>query len=552
MTRPTKRKKPVLPGKILPALLLLFFCLLMLVSIGAYEFNSRLKEMFQLNRELQAQNYVMSEFEYRLKGISYLWDKGHWAEAFELFNQYYDQLRTREGLVKLPVFGSTQEELEFYLAQQNPRTGAFISDAYPMCVYHGPTENVLTHIEKLSRQLGKPVTLRYRLAYLDQINTPEKVLAFLQDVSTVGRIASKMPQTSFHLARDIFSLARDEAHYQSEDAERLIEKNNLYHFSPEWKHAVLQWFYDAQDPETGLWGPKSPSGKLLKLDLNNTSSILKAFRDREGNDIHAEFPLRYTGPLINSTLDSLSEAPPSDDNLAWMHEWNLKTLKSLRLLTRYLWKDIPPAELQRATALCKKHIRANCEKYYIPQEGGFSYYPGSEHASLDGMTSFFIFNEIGALSPEKQRFLWGSLEKNIRTDTEIGVARLTLDQLRSMAADHDLNSFRFYQDSPGQNDLLSEARMVCTPAPTPVPDIIELVQGLRRFLASTNQSMGNWVSKADVEERLRPVTIREDVVVTHVLPETEIRSLKKKTKKCVVIGFDLLQIPRFRLVVRDR
>ncbi|WP_027183214.1 hypothetical protein [Desulfovibrio inopinatus] len=552
MTRQKKWKRLVTPGKIIPALLVLLCGLGIFVALGVYGFNSRLKEMFRLNRELQAQNYVMSEFEYRLKGISYLWDRGRWGEAFHLFNQYYDQLRSRDGLVKLPVFGSTQEELEFYLDQQNPRTGAFMNDVYPMCVYHGPTENVLKHIEKLSLQLGKPVRLKYRLAYLDQINTPEKVLAFLDDVSTVGYIASKMPQTSFHLARDIFSLARDEVHYRPEDADRLIEKHDLYHFSPEWKHAVLQWFYEAQDPETGLWGPKSPSGKLLKLDLNNTSSILKAFRDGEGNDIHEEFPLRYVVPLLNSTLDSLSEPPPSDGDLAWMHEWNLKTLKSLRLMTRYLWKDIPAPELERATALCKKHIRANFEKYYIPQEGAFSYYPGSEHASLDGMTGFFIFHEIGALSPEKQRYLWGNAGDTIQDESEIEASRLTQAGLRSIAATHNINSFRFYQDNPGQDDLLSEARMVCYPTPTSVPDIIELVRGLKRFLATTDQSMGNWVSKADVNERLQPVTIREDVVVTADIPEAEVHTLLRKTGTCVVIGFDLLQIPRYRLVVRTR
>ncbi len=545
-------KRLVTPRKIVAVLLLSLCGLGILVAIGVYGFNSRLREMFRLNRELQEQNYVMSEFEYRLQGIGYLWDKGRWGEALGLFNQYYNQLRSREGLVKLPVFGSVQEELDFYLNMQNPRTGAFINDAYPMCVYHGPTENVLKHIEMLCQQLGKPVRLKYRLAYLDQINTPEKVLAFLNDVSTVGFIASKMPQTPFHLARDIFSLARDEAHYRSNDAESLIEKYGLYHFSSEWNHAVLQWFYEAQDPETGLWGPKSASGKLLKLDLNNTSSIIKAFRDNEGNDIHKEFPLRYVEPLLTSALETLSAPPPPDDELAWMHEWNLKTMKSLRLITRYLWKDIPVKEKERVTTLFKEYIRINCEKYYIPREGAFSYYPGSEHASLDGMTSFSLFKEIGALSSEKQQHLWGSVEDTVQDGTVIEASRLTQAELRSIAATHDINSFRFYQDNPSQNGLLSEAVMVCYPAQTPVPDIIELVRGVKRFLATTNLSMGNWVSKADVAEWLRPVTIREDVVVAGDAFESEVQTLLGKMGECIIVGFDILQVPRYRLVVRSR
>lgn len=552
MTKQKNRKRLVAPGRLVPAVLLLFCTLGILVAVGVYGFNSRLKEMFHLNRELQEENYVMSEFEYRLKGISYLWDKGRWGEAVGLFNRYYDQLKSREGLVKLPVFNSARDELEFYLNQQNPRTGAFMDDAYPMCVYHGPTENVLNHIEKLSLQLGLPVRLKYRLAYLDRINTPEKVIAFLEDVSTVGYLASMMPQTSFHLARDIFSLARDEAYDHVEGADRVIEKHGLYRFSPEWKHAVLQWFYGAQDPETGLWGPKSATGKLLKLDLNNTSSILKAFRDREGNDIHGEFPLRYVGPLITSTLNMLSERPPSDDDLAWMHEWNLRSLKSLRMMTRYLWKDMSASDREKATGLFKWYIRTVCEKYYIPGEGAFSYYPGSEHASLDGMTGLFIFNEIGALSPEKQRQLWGSSEETVQGAGEIPFSRLTSAELRSIAANHGLNSFRFYPGNPGRDGLLSEARMVCYPVPTPVPDSIELVRGVRRFLAATDHGMGNWVSRADVSERLQPVAIREDVVVADGVPESEVRTLLRETGECVIIGFDALQVPRYRLDVRGR
>ncbi|MEZ7197896.1 hypothetical protein [Pseudodesulfovibrio karagichevae] len=552
MTEKKNWKRLVAPGRLVPAILLLFCTLGILVAIGVYGFNSRLKEMFRLNRELQEENYVMSEFEYRLEGISYLWDRGRWGEAVGLFNQYYGQLKSREGLVKLPVFNSVQEELEFYLNQQNPRTGAFMNDAYPMCVYHGPTENVLKHIEKLSLQLGKPVRLKYRLAYLDRIDTPEKVVAFLEDVSSVGYLASMMPQTSFHLARDILSLARDEVHSRSDDADRLIEKHGLYHFSPEWKHAVLQWFYAAQDPETGLWGPKSASGKLLKLDLNNTSSIIKTFRDKEGNDIHEEFPLRYVGPLLTSTLKTLSEPPPSDDDLAWMHEWNLKSLKSLRMMTRYLWKDMSASDRERATGVFKWYIRTCCEKYYIPEEGAFSYYPGSEHASLDGMTSLFIYNEIGALSPEKQRQLWGSCEETVQGADVIAVSRLTPAKLRTIAANHGLNSFRFYPDSPDRDGLLSEARMVCYPTPTPVPDSIELVQGVRRFLATTDHGMGNWVSKAEVCERLQPVAIRKDVVVADGVSESKVHTLLGKTGECVIVGFDLLQVPRYRLVVRSR
>lgn len=526
---------------IILALSLGFGCV---VFIQANRFKSRLEEMFRLNRELQEQNYYMAEFEYRLKGIGYLLDKGQYGKSLYLFNQYYQQLKSRDGLVKLPRFHNPKEELEFYLNLQNPTTGAFMDDAYPMCVYHGPTENVLNHIEKLAQEAGTPIKLKYRLTYLDQINTPEKLIDFLNDVSTVGFIASKMPQTSFHTARDILTLARDK------DAENLVEKYNLYYFSPEWKRTMLRWFYGVQDQETGLWGPKSKSGKLLMKDLNNTSSILKAFRDNDRNNIHKEFPLRYVDQLVSSAMETLSEPPPLDDDLAWAHEWNLKTVKSLRLMTRYLWKDISSTRKKRIAELFKEYIRINCEKYYIPEEGAFSYYPNSEHATMDGAIKISIFKEIGALSSEKQQFLWGRFEDTAKEGAVIKASQLTNAELRSIAEIHDINSFRFYRDNPDADNLFSGARAVFYPRPTSVPDIMELTRGMKQFLATTELGMGNWTSKADVSEQLQPVVIPEDIIFSNALPDTEIREILAEKGELAIIGFDLLQVPRFRLVVR--
>ena len=120
----------------------------------------------------------------------------------------------------------------------------------------------------------------------------------------------------------------------------MIQKHNLYNFTPEWKHALLSWIYNYQDPETGLWGPKSKSGKLAKRDISNTAPILKTFIDSEGNNIYEEFPLRYRDELFQSTLTELDKETPQDkDDLDEWHEWGLETPKGLRTLTRYLWKN---------------------------------------------------------------------------------------------------------------------------------------------------------------------------------------------------------------------
>jgi len=216
----------------------------------------------------------MAEFEFKMLGIAYYLDKGHYYKSLSLLNQLHKQLKSKENLIKMPKFASKKDELEFYLNLQNPKTGAFMDDSYPLSTYHGPTENVLLHIETLAKETGQPIRLKYPLRYLDEINTSEKLVAYLDDVSTIGWIASKLPQTSFHNARDILSLAKDNISYNEDDADLVIEKYNLYHFYPEWKRTMLEWFYKNQDPETGLWGPKSKNGKLLKKDLNNTASII--------------------------------------------------------------------------------------------------------------------------------------------------------------------------------------------------------------------------------------------------------------------------------------
>jgi hypothetical protein len=166
----------------------------------------------------------------------------------------------------MPDFTSKEEEFEFYLNLQNPRTGAFMDDSYPLCTYHGPTENVLLHLEALARGIGRPLRLKYPLKYLDEINTPEKLIAFLDEVSTVGWIASKFPQTTFHNARDLLSLASDPANSHENEADFVIQNNQLYQFSPEMEQAkAMFWNIRTLNPTVGT---KSQHGKLMKKDVH--------------------------------------------------------------------------------------------------------------------------------------------------------------------------------------------------------------------------------------------------------------------------------------------
>ena len=209
-----------------------------------------------------------------------------------------------------------------------------MDDSYPLNTYLEPTANVLFHLDALATETDQPLKLKYPLKFLDEINTTEKLLTVLNDWSVVGWFALKFPQTSFHNVRDLLKLAIDYENYDGNQVNMVIQKHHLYPFSSEWKHVMLQWFYDYQDPKTGLWGPKSKTGKLVKKDLSNTASIIKAFVDEEGDNIHGDFPLRYKDEIFETILQTLDKEPPKDDEIVGWHEWGLETPKGLRILTR--------------------------------------------------------------------------------------------------------------------------------------------------------------------------------------------------------------------------
>lgn len=518
--------------------------LILILASGFYIANrtkTQMKELFSMNKELQEEGYYMAEFEFKMLGIAYDLDKGHYYTSLSRINRLHQQLKTKQGLVKMPKFNNKQEELQFYLNLQNPKTGAFMDASYPYCTYTGPTGNVLLHLDALAEQTGQPLQLKYPLTYLDAINTPEKMKAYLDDVSTVGWVAAKLPQTSFHFARDILSLFYED---------NTVIKRSLYQVSPETKKAILQWFYENQDPMTGLWGPKSKNGKLLKKDTSNTVSIMKVFVDEEGNNIYASFPLRYKDELSTSILEELSQPIPEDDELDEWHEWNLKTSKSINALTRYLWDDISPSNKEKAKDFIEYYIRIRFEKFYIPQEGAFSYYPHGDHATIDGTNEFFIFKKVGAISREKQTQLWGAPEDNI---TDLGihtVSDLKESDFDLIANSESVNSLRIYKTTPDYGNLTSGVTAVIYPKKTPVLDVVDLTPRVKHWINSTDQTMGNWVSKEEIIHELETMKIDEVPFYENDIPLESAQQILKANAELVVIGFDTLQVPRYKIVYR--
>jgi len=497
--------------------------------------------LFKLNKQCQEEGYYMAEFEFKMLGFGYQLDKGRYVEALSGIRRLHKQLSSRAGLVKIPKFSSKEEEVEFYLALQNPRTGAFMDDSFPYFTYDPPTQNVLEHLEKLTKATGQPLRLKYPLKYLDEINTPQKLTAYLDDVSNLGWLGSRFPQTSFECARELI-----EGHCAKRG---ILERNNLYAFTPEWKQAMLQWFYTYQDPATGFWGPKSRgSGKLLKLDLDNTASIVKAFVDKDGNDIHASFPLRHKSEMFASVLKVMSEPLPAEGDLDEWHEWGLKMGKGMYLLTRYLWKDASEEHRTAAARLMKKYIEIEYYRFFIPDEGAFSYYPGARHATLDGTSGGIgVFFELGAFSAEKQARLWGGPEKTCTDLGQRAVPRLTERDLAPIMELASVNSIRFYPDVPEAADYAAGAAGVFYPRPTSVLDVVELVPRVRKWLETTSQRMGNWASKEELLDRLLKTGIKLVPVSKQEIPLAQLDQALKDNQTLTVIGFDALQVPRCRI-----
>jgi hypothetical protein len=506
---------------------------LLLGGYFAYSF-SRIPDLFRLNKACQEEGYYMGEFEFKMLGLAYYLDKGQLLTAAERIRALRRQLRTRDGLIAVPRFADAEEELEFFLGLQNPRTGAFMDDTYPYMTVEGPTGNVLLHLEALAQKTGRPLRLRHPLRFFDQIATPQALRSFLDDVANIGPLAAKLPESSFHMARDLVAYCRPD---------NILERNGLYAFSPEWKRALLGWFHENQDPETGFWGPRSRwTGKLLKVDMNNTASIMQAFVDRSGNALHPEYPLRYADRMIGTTLILLSRPMPADGAEDELHAWALAKDKGIKMLLRYLWRNASAEQKRRTRELIEEYLRIKFERYYVARDGAFGYYPGATRASLDGTGGTIgLLRDIGAFSRTKQEALWGSADS--LSSEVLRVDRIGERELAVLRGNPAINAVRIYAPGPASDNPAAGVAAVFYPRVTPCLDAADLLPRVASWLKATDKSMGNWVSRDTVlgETELRDVNAAPQVV--RDLPVEVANDLFGKYGELVVVGFDTLQLP---------
>ena len=515
-----------------------FAAALAMIAIGMVVAStaSKIDGIFKANESLKSEGYYLSEFEFQMLGIAYHLDHGSYRLALSRLDAMHRKMTTREGLVKIPQFANAGEKLDFYLNLQNPHTGAFYSiDGDPLVGYFGVTANMIKLIEELSVEAGRPFRLKYPLRFLDEIDTPAKLTGMMDDAGSVGWIGArfKAPYVSLIELRDLM-----------EQDERL----HVYGFRDDVKLAFHQWFYDHQDPETGLWGPLDrSSGKVLDGgDVGDSGKVIKMFVDNDGNDILPQFPLRYVDRIFASSLKQLADPIPT--RLDELHRWILTKDRGFRFLTRYLWKKAPVTEKDQARALMQDFVRGRYAYYFVRTDGAFSLYPGAARADLDGTgEAVGMYDYVGALSPDKQARLWGGPAETIADLGTRKVAQVGAADIAAIADRAEVNSLRFYRTEPG-SDFLRHAVGVYYPREGHAPDLVDLLPRIAAWLEGTPQTMGNWITRDSIAEELAAVPV--DVAPVFGSDATNaLATVLNEDGRLVVIGFDALQVARYRLAL---
>jgi hypothetical protein len=141
---------------VLKAVAALALATALLIAAVAVRISFLVPALFKLNRQCQEEGYYMAEFEFKMLGFAYLLDKGRYWDAVSGLQRLHGKLKSRDQLVKVPRFRDKEEELDFYLSLQNPRTGAFMDDSFPYCTYAAPTQTCCSTSTPSPRRRGGP------------------------------------------------------------------------------------------------------------------------------------------------------------------------------------------------------------------------------------------------------------------------------------------------------------------------------------------------------------------------------------------------------------
>jgi hypothetical protein len=514
--------------------LLISLALIATLGLSVWAIVPAIPRLFRRNAELKAQGYYMAEFEFKMLAAQHQLNQGNYLDALRTLRRIQQEMQDPPRLVKTPAEATLAERATFLIARQNPETGAFMDPHYPLFTYFAPTANAVENLAQLSAQTGQPLRLKHPLRFLDQLQQPEQLRAYLDPLLYLREWCARMPGPG------PYGPGVSELAYFDD-----LERAGVYEFSEEWENTLRQWFYDTQDPNTGFWGSRigTPARWRQKPDITSTYHILHLVLEEKGGNRNPAYPLRHADNLARSILARMGAPLPRD--AAEQHDWGLSQTQGAKALTRLLWPHLNEAEkedIRRAYRL----LLAESYRLYRPETGGFAYYTTDARADLDGTgLALGLLHATGALPGtwERER-LWGQSITHPPVSRSVQVHRWTEVVLPS---EDRVQSIRIYVDQLPIGDSYDDSHLVhiAYPGPSPACDIMDLRQRVMGLLASNELSFGNWTSKESLlhyplqlERPLHPVTTSRQR-----LDWAEIDRNHPHARRFYAIGYDAVQVP---------
>jgi len=493
--------------------------------------------LFKRNAELKAQGFYMGEFEFKMLAVQHYLNEGSYAKAYLTLRHIRHEMETTQGLAKMPDGASPEQHMSFLLDRQDPATGAFMDPRYPLFTYYAPTENVAEAIHGLARLTGQPFKLKYPLRFLDQIREPEQLRAYLESLLYVKDPWASMAAGPGPYGPGISELA----------SFARLEDFGLYQFSDEWEDTLRRWFFETQDPATGLWGYRigRPGNWRQNMDVNSTFHVLKLVLDGRGENQSQKYPLRYAGKLARTLLTLLDRPVP--DDAPKQHGWCLDQAQGARMVV-HLWTHLPEPDREQARKAMQGYLSVRYRHFFRPADGAFSLYTSAPRSDVDGTsTALGLLRATGCLPGTWERDrLWGSA---IAAAPELPRMEVRRWEEVAVPAAAQAHSLRLYRNAPPAGDGYDDASLVeiIYPGDSPVLDLMDLRQRIAGFIAAGGQGFGNWSSKEALRERLRLPRNTRTIPVSHGgLSLAGAAGRHPDARRFYVIGYDVFQVPVFR------
>jgi hypothetical protein len=493
--------------------------------------------LFKRNAELKAQGYYMAEFEFKMEAALFHLNNGDYWKAYSTLRRVKREMESLEGLVKAPVGASDEARIEFLLSRQRPDTGSFMDADYPFFTYIGPTGNILDELQRLSEKTGKPVHLRHPLRFLDQIDTPEKLRRYFE---TLLYIQEKWADRFGGPAPYVVGISE----YTGVSIDRM-EAIGGYKFSQEWKDALSDFFWTTQDPATGFWGARIGDKDHWRqsIDIDSTSHILKHFLNERGEAKDSHFPLRYGDKILRHLLSDL--ALPIPEGKTEQHEWNLRQTHAVKIIVRFLWPSLAKAERQQILLHLPRWLEQRFTMYR-PTQGGFAVDGQSQVPDIDATTTSLTFLSDSGYIPGtwRRERLRGQALADVPPLVSFPVSRW---QEGTVPLNPAVNSLRVYRNQLPANESLDDTDLarIVYPKKSPIPDVMDLRQGLARYANAAGGEFGNWTSKAGLKDE--PLALDKPVksvpVQIGAVDLAAIAADDASTQRLFVVGYDRFQVP---------